>query len=201
MRKILTIISITALLAVSTAQAEAQNIKGKVGVTARLGFLVPADSDYQDFKLNTDAGFNFGGGFIYGIDKNWAAEIDIARAEFGSNRVSGANTGDFEVVDVALGGQYRFEVNHPALTPYIGAGLDILICDYSHPTDSVSVDTTVGLHVSGGVDYFLTRNIALNAEGKVLVAHETDINGPSGRKGNFDPSGFSGMFGVRFFFN
>ncbi|MBT0663841.1 outer membrane beta-barrel protein [Geobacter pelophilus] len=201
MRKMLALICMTAILAISTAQAEAQNIKGKVGVTARLGFLIPADSDYNDNKLETDAGFNFGGGFIYGIDKNWAAEIDITRTEFGSNRVSGANTGDFEVTNISLGGQYRFEINHPTLTPYVGAGLDILLSDYSHPQDSVSVDTTVGVHASGGIDYFLTRNIALNAEGKVVVAPETDINGPSGRKGNFDPSSFSGMFGVRFFFN
>ncbi|GAM09554.1 hypothetical protein OR1_01834 [Geobacter sp. OR-1] len=199
MRTIVTMICMTAVLAISSAPTEAQNIKGKAGVTGRLGFIIPSDSDLGPYKIETDAGFNFGGGFIYGIDKNWAAEVDVTHTNFGSEDPVGGNKGDFTVTNIALGGQYRFEINQPNLTPYVGAGLDILLSDYDRP--GYSVDTTVGIHASGGIDYFLTRNIALNAEGKLLVAPETDINGPSGTKGNFDPSAFSGMFGVRFFFN
>jgi outer membrane protein len=200
MRKIIIFFTLTALLTASAGNAMARNINGKFGVTGQIGFLIPSDSDFEDLKLETDAGFNIGGGVIYGIDRNWAAEIGVTRTEFGSNLVSGGNMGDFEVVNVSLGGQYRFEVSQANLTPYAGVGLDILISDYSHPIDSTNVDTTVGIHLSGGVDYFLARNVALNAECKLVIAPDTTIDGPGGISGNFDPSSFSGMFGVRFFF-
>jgi outer membrane protein len=199
MRKIIFFLTLTALITLSAGSAMAQNIKGKLGITGQIGFLIPSDSDIADYKLDTDAGFNFGGGIIYGIDRNWAAEIGVTRTEFGSNLVSGGGMGDFEVVNVSLGGQYRFEISQVNLTPYAGAGLDILITDYSR--SNTSVDTTVGVHLSGGIDFFLSRNIALNAEGKVVIAPETTINNPAGRSGHFDPSSVSGMFGVRFFFN
>ncbi len=199
MRKFIFFLTLTALLTLTAGTAMAQNIKGKFGVTGQIGFLIPSDSDVNDFKLETDVGFNFGGGFIYGIDRNWAAEIGVTRTEFGSNLVSGRDMGDFEVINVSLGGQYRFEISQANLTPYAGAGLDILIIDYSR--SNTSVDTTVGMHLSGGIDYFLTKNVALNAEAKVVIAPDTTINNSVGTAGNFDPSSVSGMFGVRFFFN
>jgi len=199
MRKILTLICLMAILTISTAQAEAQNIRGKIGITGQIGFVIPADSDYgaDKSKLETDAGIVVGGGIIYGIDKNWAAEVKVTRSSFDAQTPTGSIKGDFDIVDIALGGQYRFEINQPNLTPYAGAGLDILLNDFDRPGHSV--DNTVGIYAAGGVDYFLLRNLALNAEGKLLIAPETDIHGGNG--GNFDPSGFSGMFGVRFFFD
>ena len=200
MKKTVMILGLVGALALSSSAALAQNIKGKLGVTGLLGFNIPTDSDYNDLKVETDAGFIGGGGFIYGIDKNWTAEMDITHTWFGSNRVSGPNMGDFEVTNIALGGQYRFAVDVPNLTPYAGAGLDILLSDYKDQLGiNRDVDTTVGAHVSGGVDYFLTRNLALTAEARAVIAPETSINSPGG--GHFDPSSFSGLFGARFFFN
>lgn len=201
MRKSIFFLTLVALLTLSTSTAMAQNIKGKFGVTGRIGFLIPADSDLGVQKVETDAGFNFGGGLIYGIDRNFAAEIDVTRTEFGSNNPLGGDTGDFEIINVSLGGQYRLEVSQANLTPYAGVGLDILISDIKHPAlSSTSIDTTVGVHFCGGIDYFLAKNVALNAEGKVVIAPETTIDSRGSKRGNFDPSSFSGMFGVRFFF-
>ncbi|MSM40422.1 MAG: outer membrane beta-barrel protein [Geobacter sp.] len=199
MRKFLTVSCLCVLVALAASQAQAQSIKGKLGVTGRIGFTIPADSDFGPYKIETDAGFIGGGGFIYGIDNNFAAEIDITNTSFGSEDPTGGNKGDFDVTNVALGGQYRFESSQANLTPYVGAGLDILLSDYDRV--GYSVDTTVGAHATGGVDYFINRQVALNAEAKILVAPETDINGPGGKAGNFDPSSFTGTFGVRFFFN
>jgi outer membrane protein len=192
-----------AAITLTTGTAFADSIQGRVGVTGRIGFLIPADSDLGDLKVETDAGFVGGGGFIYGIDKNFAAEIDVTRTEFGSNRVSGINTGDFGITNVSLGGQYRFTIGQPKLVPYVGAGLDILISDFENRFGiSQDVDTTVGVHGSGGVDYFIMKQLALTAEAKFVVAPETDIKPRPGEPGgNFDPSSFSTTFGVRFFFN
>lgn len=202
MRKTIITIGILAmLLCLASGPASAQNA-GKLGVTARIGFLIPADSDLGTEKVETDAGFNYGGGLIYLISNNWSAEIDVTHTSFGSNRTNGTDLGDFDVTNVSFGGQYRFEIDNKKLTPYVGAGLDILVSDYKHPSGvRLDVDTVVGAHASGGIDYFITPRFALNAEGKAVVAPEADINDAGGHVGNFDPSSVSGMVGVRFFFN
>lgn len=204
MRKRLALICLAATVTLTATSALAENIKGKIGVTGRLGFIVPADSDIgaNKSKFESDAGLVFGGGFIYGIDRNIAAEVEITHASFNAETPTGDFKGDFDVINIGLGAQYRFAISQANLTPYAGAGLDIILSDFERKdgVGSYDVDTTVGLHVKGGIDYFLNRQVALNAEGKFVVAPETDIKG-SDRNGNFDPTGFTGTIGVRFFFN
>jgi outer membrane protein len=201
MRTILGTLCLAAALACAATPAQAENIKGKLGITGRIGFIIPADSDLgpTKSKLESDAGFVGGGGFIYGIDRNWAAELDVTHSSFDSQFHDKSVKGNFDVINVSLGGQYRFETSQANLTPYVGAGLDILISDFDANNTRFNVDTTVGVHGSGGIDYFLTKNLALNAEAKVVIAPETDISG--GADGNFDPTSFSTTFGIRFFFN
>ncbi|ABB33727.1 outer membrane protein, putative [Geobacter metallireducens RCH3] len=201
MKRLVTVAWIVVAVAGLSGTALADSIKGKLGVTGRLGVYLPAESDFDDRKLETDVGFIGGGGVIYGITDNIAAEIDVTHTEFGSNRVSGLDEGDFEVVNVSLGGQYRFLLPQSKFVPYAGGGLDILLIDYTRPSGTKAhVDTGVGVHVNGGVDYFVTRQLVLNAEVKGVIAPEVDMTA-EGRPGNFDPSGVAGTVGVRFFFN
>lgn len=194
MKKILVLVCATAALslAAGSAMADSNSIKGKIGVTGKLGFVLPADGDYGPYRSKTDTGFAFGGGVIYGIDNHFAAEIDLTHSSVDSNFV------DIGVTNVSLGAQYRFVINQPQLVPYVGAGLDILVCDANVDRN---VDTTVGIHASAGLDYFLTKHLALTAEAKLLLAPDTNINGPAGNKvGSFDPNAFSTTFGARYFF-
>jgi outer membrane protein len=201
MKRIIVLACMALAVTLAAGNAMADSIQGRFGVTGRLGFLIPTDSDFGDLKLETDAGFVGGGGFIYGIDKNWAAEIDVTRTEFGSNRVSGANTGDFGITNISLGAQYRFMIPLQQLVPYAGGGLDILLNDYKTEKGiKTDVDTVVGVHLAGGIDYFILKQLALNAEARAVIAPEADITLP-GASGHFDPSSFSGTVGVRFFFN
>jgi outer membrane protein len=195
---------ITCSLATNSAIAASTNlpesIKGRLGITGRLGFLVPADNDGLNFgivtqRAHTDVGFIGGGGFIYGITDNIAAELDITHASFGSD----VNI-DFDTTNISMGVQYRF-LNLPVrrLVPYAGAGLDILL---NGANNGLDVDNTVGLHVKAGVDYFLMRELALTSEIKGIIAPNADVNQPgSGKVGEYDPDGFSMTFGLRYFFN
>jgi outer membrane protein len=64
------------------------------------------------------------------------------------------------------------------------------------------VDTVVGAHISGGVDYFVMKQLALTTEIKGVLAPNADIIEPGfGKVGNYDPVSFSMTFGARFFFN
>lgn len=202
MKKLLVLGCLAAIVSMTTGTAMADSIKGRVGVTGKIGTLGTGNSDYGDRRVKTDVGFVGGGGLLYGIDNNFAAEFDVTRSEFGSDFPKSGNAGDFGITNIALGGQYRFEVDYKKLVPYVGAGLDILISDFDAPDGRRhDVDTTVGLHASGGIDYFYLKQLAFMAEVKIVAAPDTDINDSFGKQGNFNPSSFSGTVGVRFFFN
>jgi outer membrane protein len=199
-----TLYAVLAVVLLSALPAAAENLAGRFGVTGWVGLLVPSNNTVGNLAVETDVGFNYGGGFLYGIDRNWAVELDVTHSEYGSKTAqSKENMGDFSITNITLGAQYRFTIPEPNLVPYVGAGFDILLGDY----DRGNVDTMVGVHLSGGVDYFLLKNLALNLEIKFLVSPEADINNATvnglytNAQGNFDPSSFSTMFGVRFFFN
>ncbi len=191
------------VLAAGTAGA-ADSIQGRLGVTGRIGFIVPSDSEAfaTPSNLDTDVGLIGGGGFIYGISKNLALELEATHAGFDANR-DGFKEGDFETTDISLGAQYRFDnIGVPKLVPYVGAGLDILLTDFNFADgDKADVDTVAGAHVNGGVDYFILRQLALNAELKGVVAPDADINFGGTKIGNYDPTSLSMTFGVRYFFN
>jgi outer membrane protein len=190
------------VLTAGTAMA-ADSIQGKIGVTGRIGFLVPSDSEAFAYpsNLDTDVGFVGGGGFIYGINKNFAVELDITHTGFDANRDGRA--GDFNTTNVSLGAQYRFvDIPVKKLVPYVGAGLDILFNDFNSANGAgTDVDTVAGAHVSGGVDYFLLKQLALTAELKGVLAPNADINVRGEKVGNYDPTNLSMTFGVRYFFN
>ncbi len=193
MKKWCLVFSVGAVLAMAAGAAHAEDIRGRLGVTGRFGFAVPADSDVHGFNVSTDPGFVGGGGVIYGVTENIALEADVTHASYGSSPDAGFNT-----TDISFGGQYRF-LNLPVqhLVPFVGGGLDILV----NGADDADVDTVVGAHVKGGADYFITKNLAATAEMKWVIAPNADIHGPFGLKaGNFDPMNFSMMFGARYYF-
>jgi outer membrane protein len=200
MKKLIAVACLAASVGLFSGTARAENIGGRVGVTGKLGFVVPEDNDAEfgsGRRNKTDTGIIGGVGIMYGIDSNWAAEWNATHSAFDSD------TGEFGVTNLSAGMQYRFRLAEPReLVPYAGAGLDIILTDYD-PNDGTSrdVDTTLGAYLSGGADFFLTRDLALTAEAKVLLAREADITDGGRHSGDFDPTAFSSTIGVRYFFN
>lgn len=198
MKKLIVLACLATTVSLTAGTAMADSIKGKLGVTGKVGFISPADNNAEYYDNRTDTGFVAGGGLIYGIDDHIAVEVDLTRASFGSD------TGDFGVTNLSFGGQYRFALSSRQLVPYVGAGLDILISDYDENGGlSSDVDTTVGVHASGGIDFFLQRNLALTGEAKLVVAPDTRITDrqTGNHAGDFDPTSFSTTVGIRYFFN
>jgi outer membrane protein len=186
------------ILALATGCAGAEEIKGKIGITGRLGFLNPASSEVISggnlVHVGTDVGWYGGGGFIYGIQNYLTADMEVTHTSFDGDAGS-----EGSVTDISFGVQYRFPERNRFI-PYAGAGFDILVNDFSSPGHNYDVDPAVGVHAKGGVDYFLTKELALNAEAKALFAPTADIDEGRAKKGNFDASGFSGSLGIRYFF-
>lgn len=196
MIKLIVLACLATTISMTAGQAMADSINGKLGVTGRVGFLSPADNNAEYFDNRTDTGLVVGGGLIYGVDDHIALELEATRSEFGSD------TGDFGVTDISIGGQYRFAVQQQ-LVPYIGAGFDVLVSDYDENSGAYSdIETKIGAHINGGVDFFIQRNLALTAEAKVVIAPDAKITDSFGdHRGDFDPSSFSTTVGLRYFFN
>ncbi len=184
----------------TTGTAMADSIKGRVGVTGRIGFDIPSDGVYSSyFTLNdysTNAGLIYGGGFLYGFDQNWTGELAVTNTQFDVNILGITHSAN--IINISLGAQYRF-IPQEKFVPYIGFGLDILVNDL----EGYDVDPSLAAHVSGGVDYFLLKNLALNAEAKVVSGPNADFNSKvfGQRVGEFSTTSFSTTFGVRYFFN
>src|SRR5665647_3416985 len=82
MKKLLVLACATATLSLAAGPATADNINGRVGVTGKIGFTIPADSELNSRNNHTDPGFIGGGGLIYGIDNYLAAEVAITSVSY-----------------------------------------------------------------------------------------------------------------------
>lgn len=187
MKKFAVAVVVVLMTALAADFAAAENLTNKLGITGRLGFTVPADGD---------TGFIFGGGFMYGVTRNLAAELDVTHSVYDLWHGPYSHDGTVNVTNLSLGVQWRFVMDRP-FTPYAGGGLSILFNDYS----DADADTTVGINIKGGIDYYINPKVALNAELKWTISPDADLNyGPGYYNGSFDPSSLSGLFGVRYFF-
>lgn len=196
MKKFVLLAACAVLTAVFAGNAVAEDLRGRLAVTGRIGVINPTDSERAGREgtlvVSTDAGIIGGGGFLFGVDENIAMALEVTRASY---HTSGFGTAG--VTDISIGAQYRFP-ERQRFIPYGGAGINVLINDLS---DRVA-DTVVGFHVAAGVDYMLMRQVALNAELKGVEAFSADVRAFNGYKvGEFDPSNVSLTVGARFYFN
>lgn len=210
------------VLLISVNSAMADSIAGKFGITGRAGSSYVYESEFThadiegwspDKKINAEFGFFGGGGLMYGIKENIAVYFDVTYCQFGIKAFPEGQgeqkVGTVEMVDFSLGAQWRFMPKN-SFVPYIGIGLDMMLnkfrLDDAYSDGSeMEARNTYGGHLSLGADFFVTRNIAFNAE----------VRGTYGTKGNiirkypgevdvvavdYNPSNIAGYVGARVFF-
>ncbi|WP_298273066.1 OmpW family outer membrane protein [Geobacter sp.] len=227
MKKYLVLIVIGAVLCTLSDTAMADSIKGRLGVTGRLGFMVPSSSEFTTVtpvtvipsvtlgtidtgKGKADPAFVAGGGFICGVTDNLAIEVDVTHApkiEYAFTGFGGQQSFEITTTNVSLGFQYRF-FPEKMLVPYLGAGVDFIFSDGKYQgRDKLDIETVVGEHVNAGADFFVTQKIALNADFRGIIAPRAEVNNPNQplpfnlKTGEYDPVSFVALFGVRFFLN
>ncbi|WP_224962138.1 porin family protein [Geomonas subterranea] len=191
------VISITlVLLLLLISNALAESIQGRIGLTGKVGFLMPVQDDFITGVDDTNTGLAAGGGVIYGIGKNVAAELDITHAPTLNVQAAGGKVGEATLTDISLGLQYRFTLEQP-LVPYLGAGVDFIKGKFKNLGDRrYGLEWTTGGHVSAGIDYFATRGIALTAELKGIFAPAGNIKTTPQE---YNPNSFVGTVGIRLF--
>lgn len=208
MRRISILIALAIVLVATSAMAE--SIKGRLGITGQFGFIVPNDSkltsnfaaatNQASDKLKADAAFTFGGGLIFGVTDHWALEAHVLHTPtIDYNNVSDIKVMKVTTTDASLGVQFRNNVAND-VTVYLGGGVDVLFNSVKDASGNEGdIDTVVGGHANAGVDYFLTRYLALNIDIRGVLAPEADIKAGGIPVAKYDPTGYTGLVGLRWF--
>jgi outer membrane protein W len=147
----------------------------KSGIGFLAGYAMPAENNYS-------SGLKYGGNICLGITKN--ISIELKGLSFQSD-VEGdpeaLSKGKLSVIPIQLSIQARFPISWRFLPYLLGGGgyylnrfnLDQEITDAWDALGfdlEEKVENAIGYHLGAGIDLFVTRNIALNADVRYCIA-------------------------------
>jgi len=147
----------------------------KSGVGFLAGYAMPAENNYS-------SGLKYGGNICLGITKN--ISIELKGMSFQSD-VEGdpeaLSKGKLSVMPIQLSIQARFPISWRFLPYLLGGGgyylnrfnLDQEIIDAWDALGfdlEEKVENAIGYHFGAGIDLFITKNIALNADIRYFIA-------------------------------
>lgn len=179
--------------------AMADTIANRLGITGRAGFAAPLNDDFINGTSETKTGFAGGGGLIFGFNNYLATEVDVIQLVKLDVKNNGVKTFEASLTDIGVGLQYRI-IPDGKVVPYIGAGADFIKGNLKHVNgDEYDMDWTYGGHACAGVDWFLTKGIALTAEARMVRAISGDILSGSTKVSEYDPFWVQGTIGIRMF--
>lgn len=188
---------IVTALTLNAVNAMADSISGRFGVTGRIGAAMPLKDEFFKGTSDTEAGFAFGGGLIYGFCEHVAADIDVFHIPQLDVNANGAKSYEAAITDIALGIQYRF-FNSGSVVPYIGIGPDFITGDLKHVNGTgYNLDWTYGGHANIGFDWFITPGIAVTTDFRGVYAADGDVVKKSTIVSEYRPRWFQGMIGLR----
>jgi outer membrane protein len=182
----------------SAAGALASDIDGRLGLTGKVGALVPLKDSFIGGTSGTDPGLAAGGGLILGLGC-LALEMDVTQMTKADVNLSGSKVFEASLTDVAVGLQYRLATDS-RLVPYLGGGADFIRGELKNSSGATyHLDWTFGGHANLGLDYFITHGIALNLDARGIFAADGDVNRSGTTVAHYDPMSFVGTVGVRLF--
>jgi outer membrane protein W len=147
----------------------------KSGVGFLAGYAMPAENNYS-------SGLKYGGNICLGITKN--VSIELEGLSFQSD-VEGdpeaLSKGKLSVIPIQLSIQAKFPISWRFLPYLLGGGgyylnrfnLDKEIIDTWDALGfdiEEKVENAIGYHFGAGIDLFITKNIALNADVRYFIA-------------------------------
>jgi outer membrane protein len=186
------------VIACASSSAFADTIANRLGFTGRAGVAVPVNDDFINGTSETKAGFAAGGGLIYGFGDYLAAELDVSYLPKLDVKTGGVKSYEARLTDIGLGLQYRITPGRQ-LVPFVGAGVDFINGRLKHVSgNSYDLDWTYGGHINAGLDWFLTKGVALTADFRAVRAMSGDILSGSSKVSEYDPFWVQGTFGARF---
>jgi len=188
------------ILSMFATTAMADTIANRFGFTGRVGFAIPGklgDAEFINGTTETESGFAWNGGLIYGFNDNIAGELEVSYLPELDVEIGGVKAYEAKLTDLAIGLQYRFMPKNQVV-PYVGAGVDFIEGNLKHVNgNSYDLDWTYGGHLSVGLDWFLTRGVALTADLRGTAAVSGDVNRGDTKVNEYDPFWVQATVGVR----
>lgn len=152
------------------------DITERWGVGFNISEAVPTESEADDHIY-------LGGTVLYGIQENWAIQVDLGYVEF-SHEAFDMDHGDLEGWPLLVNVQWRHPVElmknvDSALYGLFGLGVILWEFQNSDRIEqggiAASADDAFALRIGAGLDVFLRPNIAWNLEGAYTFS-STDID-------------------------
>jgi len=189
-------------------------------ITVRGGFsLVNPDSGKSPVFLNgADSGLNLtvddnpqlSGTIAYFFDSNWAVELIVATPFTHDVALEGGNVAEISHLPPIVSALYYFDTTS-AFQPYVGLGINYTFffdeefnaAGQAGGFSNLSLDSSVGVAVQVGADYYLNEDWFVNASLRYAdISTDVTFDVANGAKGSatidVDPIVYSLMIGYKF---
>ena len=157
-----------------------QSLRGKFGIGARVAHVFYLDDHYYEFGVKIeeepDDAVMYGINCTYFLHEYFSLELSAdyveTDVELSVLGLSG-NVGQLTQVPVLLTGRIHFSTSSK-VSPYLGGGVGYYFNDFDServiteflygPGADIDVDESIGYHVAGGVEVFVSDNAAINLD-------------------------------------
>jgi outer membrane protein len=210
---------IVALLLVFGQVGFAQDMKGKFGIGARVGYVNYSGDDLDlsgfDMDVDFDDAAMYGGNLVYYLHNYFSLELsgDYVKTdtEIKGSGLSPTNIGELKQIPIILNGRFHFSTNQK-ISPYLSAGIGYYINDFDLSDSLSSVlpsgseldpDDSIGFNLGGGIQFLLNEHFALDLDLK-YIWNKTDFEAkaPGYEKEEFsvDLDNFYVGIGLKYYF-
>ena len=181
---------IVALLLVFAQVGFAQDMNGKFGIGARIGYVNYSGDSIDDTDVDFDDAAMYGGNLVYYLHSYFSLELSAdyvkTDTEFKVSGFSPVNFGELKQVPIILNGRFHFSTNQK-ISPYLSAGIGYYINDFDLsdaasselPSGSeLDPDDSIGFNLGGGIQFLLNEHFALDLDLK-YIWNKTDFKAES----------------------
>jgi outer membrane protein len=205
---------VSALVLVFGQIGLAQDMNGKFGIGARIGYVNYAGDDYNVLGSNIDVDFDnaamYGGNLVYYIQRYFSLELsaDYVKTDTELKGVdsSPTNIGELKQVPIILNGRFHFSTNQK-ISPYLSAGIGYYINDFdlsaSSSGEEVKVDDSFGFNLGGGIQFLLNEHFAIDLDLKYIfnkTDFESRVTGEPTEEESIDLNNFYAGIGLKYYF-
>jgi outer membrane protein len=210
---------VSALVLVFGQVGFAQDMKGKFGIGARIGYVNYAGDDYNVLGSNIDVDFDnaamYGGNLVYYIQRYFSLELsaDYVKTDTELKGVdsSPTNIGELKQVPIILNGRFHFSTNQK-ISPYLSAGIGYYINDFDLSDSLSSVlpsgseldpEDSIGFNLGGGIQFLLNEHFALDLDLKYIwnkADFEAKVPGVPTEEISIDLDNFYVGIGLKYYF-
>jgi outer membrane protein len=190
---------------------------GRFGFGARVALIDYEEDSYVVYGIEVDEdpddAFMYGLNLTYYLHRYFSLELsgDYVKTDVQLNALGlTGDAGELTQVPVLLTGRIHFSTN-PKASLYLGGGVGYYFNDFDSERvmtefiygagAEIDVDDSVGYHVAGGAEYFLSDNFAVNLDFKYMWNEiEAGVNVPGFTDETFDANAFVAGLGFKVYF-